>query len=253
MFALLVLLSSLAASPEVRCGWFDNPTPGNATLTDADRSWTIAMQGQFEAKGDWPELPDRERVPPDGPHGYGCACLTVEVDRPSSRITRIVKAVAKPLSACRADPKLKEPGDVGPWFVVTAPKGWKQTFADGCVRLALPKLAFGDEYTFQLCQFDKPLQSVAESELSFQRDDQGRWLRTAGRSAPSPAQALRGKGWAGLIAEQSCGITDEQGPHTGICLVGVVSDGRRSVTFDSTGTFDDLAALRKIVLSVRWR
>jgi Protein of unknown function (DUF4087) len=249
----MVLLVSVTANPEVRCGWFDNPTPGNATLTDADRQWTIATQGGFEAKGDWPEIPDAQRVPPNGPHGYGCACVTAEVDRANGRITRIVKAVAKPLSACRNDPKLKEPGTDGPWFSVTSPKGWRQTFADGCVQLSLPKLAPGDAYTFQLCQFDKPLEMIAEGELTFQRDDAGRWLRTAGRSAPSPVDALRGKGWNGLIAEQACGISDETGPHTGVCLVGVVSDGRRSVTFDSTGTFGDRAVLRKVVMSVRWR
>ena len=139
------------------------------------------------------------------------------------------------------------------WFSVTVPKGWKRRFTRGCLQLSLPKLAPGDEYTFQLCQFDKPLDVIAEQELFFERDDRGQWLRTAGKAPPSPVSALKTKAWSGLIVEQPCGVHDENGPHTGDCLTGAVSDGARTVAFDSTGTFTDLEALRRIVKTLAWR
>ncbi|HET7863945.1 MAG TPA: DUF4087 domain-containing protein, partial [Burkholderiaceae bacterium] len=40
-----------AAQPALRCGWFDNPTPGNATLVDRDGEWTIGLQGGHQASG----------------------------------------------------------------------------------------------------------------------------------------------------------------------------------------------------------
>ena len=45
--ALLVLLiaPSLYAK-ENRCGWLENPTPGNYWLTDKDGDWTISTQGK---------------------------------------------------------------------------------------------------------------------------------------------------------------------------------------------------------------
>ena len=60
-----VLLSAPVLSPAIaanarraerRCGWYENPTPGNVTLTDRDGTWIIAMQGGHEAKGDGPEF-----------------------------------------------------------------------------------------------------------------------------------------------------------------------------------------------------
>ena len=47
--------STLADLPtELRCGWFENSSPSNASLTDRDGEWTISIQGGYEAKGDWP-------------------------------------------------------------------------------------------------------------------------------------------------------------------------------------------------------
>lgn len=46
--------SHAANSAERRCGWFENPTPVNATLTDRDGMWEIGTQGGYQAKGDWP-------------------------------------------------------------------------------------------------------------------------------------------------------------------------------------------------------
>ncbi len=47
MLALLMALSMSVLAPmaaraaSVRCGWLDNPSPGNASLYDKDGEWTI--------------------------------------------------------------------------------------------------------------------------------------------------------------------------------------------------------------------
>jgi hypothetical protein len=117
VFALL--LFGLALSPAViahapqgerRCGWYENPTPGNVTLTDRDGSWLIAMQGSYEAKGDWPEFSNAQWVETNsGHHGYGCACLTVRTDASSHTVLSISHATPRPLAACRRDKSLHEP------------------------------------------------------------------------------------------------------------------------------------------------
>ncbi|HET6804963.1 MAG TPA: DUF4087 domain-containing protein [Frateuria sp.] len=98
-----------AAKPKTRCGWFDNPSPGNAWLHDRDGEWTIAIQGDYEAQGDWPQFKDSQWVPVNGMHGHGCACLKAVVDKNAGQILRIITANARPLSACRRDPALREP------------------------------------------------------------------------------------------------------------------------------------------------
>jgi hypothetical protein len=113
--ALWVLASSChaaaTAKPQTRCGWFDNPTPGNAWLHDRDGEWTIAIQGDYEAEGDWPQFKDSQWVPVNGSHGYGCACVKAVVNAKTRTIVRIISASAKPLGACRKDRALKEPAD----------------------------------------------------------------------------------------------------------------------------------------------
>lgn len=94
----------------LRCGWFDNPTPGNAWLTDKDGVWTVALQGQHEAHGDWPVFRPREWVSTNGHHGHGCACLRVVNDAGSNTILRILSARSRPLGQCRSDRALHEPG-----------------------------------------------------------------------------------------------------------------------------------------------
>ncbi|HRB21197.1 MAG TPA: DUF4087 domain-containing protein [Nitrosomonas sp.] len=44
------------------CGWFDNPTPANAWLTDHHGEWTIAVQGGYQAEGDWPSFSDSQPI-----------------------------------------------------------------------------------------------------------------------------------------------------------------------------------------------
>lgn len=113
LFSLL-FLGSCQASVEsgrppgtLRCGWFDNPTPANASLTDRHAEWTISQQGGHQAVGGWPLFAARDWVRTGhGSHGYGCACLKVSTDD-SEQIVQIFSARSRPLSACRQDPALK--------------------------------------------------------------------------------------------------------------------------------------------------
>ena len=100
------------ASPaaETRCGWFSNPTPANASLHDREAEWIIGVQGGHQADGDWPEFGPKQWVETNVHYGYGCACLTVEVDHESGRVLKINSARARPLSACRRDKALKRWG-----------------------------------------------------------------------------------------------------------------------------------------------
>lgn len=41
----LAAADDAADKTELRCGWFDNPSPANATLLDGDGEWIIGMQG----------------------------------------------------------------------------------------------------------------------------------------------------------------------------------------------------------------
>ena len=97
--------AALAASsgPELRCGWFDNPTPGNAWLSDRQAEWVVGIQGGHQADGDWPDFPDAQWVPTNGHYGYGCACLRVLVDARKHEIERILGATVRPLKACEQD------------------------------------------------------------------------------------------------------------------------------------------------------
>ncbi|KZK27478.1 hypothetical protein A4F85_06335 [Delftia sp. GW456-R20] len=97
-----------------RCGWFDNPTPANASLTDRDTDWTVGVQGGHQAQGDWPRFADRDWVRTGhGSHGYGCACMKVSTDD-KEQIMQIFSARSRPLSACRQDPALKAKEPVTP-------------------------------------------------------------------------------------------------------------------------------------------
>jgi hypothetical protein len=93
---------------ETRCGWFSNPTPGNASLYDSQQEWIIGVQGGYQAEGDWPEFPPKQWVETNVHYGYGCACLRLTVNRETSEVIRIVSGSARPLSACRRDRALKK-------------------------------------------------------------------------------------------------------------------------------------------------
>ena len=102
-------LVEAGAKPETRCGWFSNPTPANAWLDDRDGQWIIAVQGGYQAEGDWASFKANQWVKTNGNYGYGCTCMNVTTNKKSGRILTIRSATARPLSACRKDKRLKEP------------------------------------------------------------------------------------------------------------------------------------------------
>jgi hypothetical protein len=95
---------------ETRCGWFDNPTPGNFWLSDKDDEWIIGVQGGYQLE-DFvaPNFKKNQWVSYfDGSYGYGCACFRMRVDRETKRVLEIKSGYARPLSACRNDKALKK-------------------------------------------------------------------------------------------------------------------------------------------------
>lgn len=120
-FFVLIVCSALAAhdacaardankeKSQTRCGWFVNPTPGNAWLLDRDGEWTIGVQGGLQADGDWPAFKDSQWVTTMASYGHGCACMNVHADPVSRQISRIDSARAQNLEVCRRDRALKEP------------------------------------------------------------------------------------------------------------------------------------------------
>ena len=96
------------ATFETRCGWFSNPTPGNAWLYDRDAEWTIGVQGGHQAEGDWPNFKSGQWVRTNGSYGYGCACLQLSTNKETREVLEIKSARARPLTQCRRDSALKK-------------------------------------------------------------------------------------------------------------------------------------------------
>lgn len=89
----------------LRCGWLVNETPGNFELIDAAGSWTIAQQGGYQARGFdvMPDMSSAGWVETNGPHGHGCACMSVVTDRKHARIARVRSARPVSLARCTRD------------------------------------------------------------------------------------------------------------------------------------------------------
>lgn len=95
---------------ETRCGWFDNPTPANVSLYDRDGEWIIGQQGGHQVEGDWPwpDFPPQDFVVTNsGMHGFGCACLLLQVDVRTRNVLQIRNSRPRPLNACRQDLQLR--------------------------------------------------------------------------------------------------------------------------------------------------
>lgn len=101
----MLMAAGPQAKTERRCGWLDNPTPGNWWLTDRDGEWLIGAQGGYQAPGmdNMPDMSTKGFVNTNGNYGYSCACMTVSVNRARQSVTRIVSATPLPLSQCRSD------------------------------------------------------------------------------------------------------------------------------------------------------
>jgi hypothetical protein len=107
--ATLLLACQFAApafAADNRCGWFVNPTPGNAWLTDAQGDWIVSSQGGHQADGNWPDIADW--VQTNGSYGYGCACMKVTTGA-DNLVLVIHSSRALPLSKCKKDPALPAP------------------------------------------------------------------------------------------------------------------------------------------------
>ncbi|MEN1943216.1 DUF4087 domain-containing protein [Luteimonas sp. MJ293] len=85
------------------CGWFENPTPANAWLTDRHGEWIIGLQGGYQAEGSWPEFDEDEWVRTNIHYGYGCACLDTRLNKTEHLVVHIFGAMAQPLNICRRD------------------------------------------------------------------------------------------------------------------------------------------------------
>ncbi|MDB5670431.1 MAG: hypothetical protein JWO25_1390 [Alphaproteobacteria bacterium] len=105
-------LAAAAKAPAPRCGWVVNPTPANWSLIDREGEWVMGMQGGYQARGldTMPDLSESRWVVTNGSsYGYGCACMSADVDRKAKRVVRIRGVRQQSLAICRADHKLKRP------------------------------------------------------------------------------------------------------------------------------------------------
>jgi Protein of unknown function (DUF4087) len=117
--ANIVFLAGLAflalgrpALAEERCGWLENPTPGNWWLRDAHGLWIISAQGGPYAEGvdKLPEPAPDSFVATNGHYGYSCACVSGTFDDHAERMTRVDATRVLPLSVCRIEKALPAPG-----------------------------------------------------------------------------------------------------------------------------------------------
>jgi hypothetical protein len=109
---VLLALAQTATAAENRCGWLQNPTPGNWWLTDRDAIWTLRDQGSEEEPDGMDLIPDlstREFRKTNGNYGEACACMVVETDAGRERISKILSFRQLPLSRCDRDKSLKTP------------------------------------------------------------------------------------------------------------------------------------------------
>lgn len=112
---LLVSLSLLSmnafAATQNRCGYIENPTPGNYSLLDSAGEWMISVQGGHQADGDVaaPQTAkDPEYVLTNGNYGYWCGCVTATVDVKEKKVLKIKSSRMLPLNTCLRDKKLNQ-------------------------------------------------------------------------------------------------------------------------------------------------
>ena len=109
--AVAAILTSALAAPaiaETRCGWVDNPTPGNWWLTDRDGTWTISTQGVPSVNG-WDTIAPFDLpgwVETNGHYGFGCGCFEGSVDWSTGEVAWMSSMRGIPMSRCHNDPAL---------------------------------------------------------------------------------------------------------------------------------------------------
>ena len=119
MYRALIIAAVLAVSgpalaagaKQHLCGWVENPTPANWTLTDKTAHWIINVQGGQQA-GSMPDFQKGAaywvKTQPNG-YGYGCGCIAASVDTSKHLVTAFTMASVLKLSVCRKDKALTEP------------------------------------------------------------------------------------------------------------------------------------------------
>lgn len=133
-FVVSCIATSVFAASETRCGWFDNPTPNNMSLVDAEASWTISVQGGIDSafflddndpkriaevnrqdavQNHLPNFPWEDKAywasRNVGSYGFGCACLTGSFDKARQVVMAVKHSKPLPLAKCYADKKLPKP------------------------------------------------------------------------------------------------------------------------------------------------
>lgn len=106
-----VLLSPLAAHAQRRCGYLISAAKDDVQLIDKDASWTIRSPHQKagpDAQGmtHLPSLYDKRYMSVSDDQRYGCACLEVETDTSTSRITKVLSGEGVPFKRCENDSAL---------------------------------------------------------------------------------------------------------------------------------------------------
>lgn len=109
--ATMLCMTAAQTFAENRCGWLENPTPGNYWLKDRDATWIISAQGGYEAGGMEMigDLSAGDYVATNGNYGYACACMEVMTDSENSRITMIHSFRQLAISKCSKDSALPDP------------------------------------------------------------------------------------------------------------------------------------------------
>lgn len=110
--AAVIIGAAAPALAENRCGWIQNPTPGNWSLSDGDGTWVIMSQGAGDEPPGMENIPDiseRQYVRTNGNYGYACACMEVDTNWDEGRITEIYSFRQLSLSKCNNDSALSSP------------------------------------------------------------------------------------------------------------------------------------------------
>ncbi|MGO4871492.1 MAG: DUF4087 domain-containing protein [Roseiarcus sp.] len=96
-----------------RCGWLENPTPGNWWLTDQKAEWILATQGAPQPTPDpmdmIPDISVHDYVKTNGEYGYACACLEGRFDQATKHVLEVTAFKQLPLQVCKTDKNLPKP------------------------------------------------------------------------------------------------------------------------------------------------
>ncbi|QKZ03272.1 MULTISPECIES: DUF4087 domain-containing protein [Pseudomonas] len=118
--ALIPLAQAADSGEDHLCGWYENPAPRVVNLVDREGNWKVATADGYTAPGQKPVFRSSQWVRTNGDYGYGCACLSGDVDERTHTVNAITTATARTLAACRADTSLREPSMIKSTNVVGA-------------------------------------------------------------------------------------------------------------------------------------